>query len=970
MSSLIDVIRSALVIASDEYQDPGLARLRAPVTDASALGGVLGDPRIGGFEVAMSSNETEARLRREIGRFFADRGRDDLLLLYIACHGVKDEDGRLYFATSDTELQNLAATAISADFVDQQISRSRSRSVVLILDCCYSGAFSRGMTTRASGGIDLLERFDGRGRVVITSSTAMEYAFEDGELAGGEGEASVFTSAVVQGLQTGEADLDGDGWITVRELYEYVYDAVRRRTGNQSPTMSSSDTVGDIFLARNPLSPPTGPAPEGDARPAVDPGSSPESVAPGEPDDRPEEDVPYTTESIVANDYWTVGDELDYEAYADAIADFIQHHDTKPPLTIGIKAPWGAGKTSLMRMIQDRLDPPRPGKDGLTGDERQRVVLTAESRQIVAWRPRWRTFWRRRSGLHTAPVDVSNGMVMDKLRQRTETSAKATSTSSERTAPDNLRAEPTTSATWRPTVWFNPWMYQSGEQVWAGLASEAISQITGRMSAVEREAFWLELNLRRVDADAIRRRIHLALLMRLIPLAVALGITVLVAAVLLVSRSIFPGIDTALDSAARAVVATGTLGVVLAGFVRAAAFWREHVAGSVSTIVNRPDYAQGWQNFVGEQSKAALSDAIREPGYESRLGFLYLVQTDMRRVLDLVATKDRPIVVFVDDLDRCSPSTVAQVIEAINLFLAGQFPNCVFVVAMEPEMVAGHIEVAYKDLVDTLAGGDYWGEARTLGWRFLDKIVQLPISLPVLRSEQASAFLGTALVGWPGPARSGSREGNVDAGRVRQLQEDIRRRSPALDEIAEAATNAQESLTGISVSTDGLSSETQAAMRRELQRRLRPDNPEVQAIVTAVAGRLARNPREIKRFVNVFRFYTVIRQEREAAGLPAPDTLAQIAKLAVIAVRWPHLRSALGRQIGPTDRDTVLALLEEPIAELGEAASWSARKAALHSVLSEAEIPDQLKADLLVSEDLCTLLASQPPIGTTTAGYL
>ncbi|MFC7643536.1 P-loop NTPase fold protein [Streptosporangium lutulentum] len=42
----------------------------------------------------------------------------------------------------------------------------------------------------------------------------------------------------------------------------------------------------------------------------------------------------------------------------------------------------------------------------------------------------------------------------------------------------------------------------------------------------------------------------------------------------------------------------------------------------------------------------------------------------MRQVLDLVATEERPLVVFVDDLDRCSPGTVAQVIEAINLFLA------------------------------------------------------------------------------------------------------------------------------------------------------------------------------------------------------------------------------------------------------------------------------------------------------------
>ena len=166
------------------------------------------------------------------------------------------------------------------------------------------------------------------------------------------------------------------------------------------------------------------------------------------------------------------------------------------------------------------------------------------------------------------------------------------------------------------------------------------------------------------------------------------------------------------------------------------------------------------------------------------------------------------------------------------------------------------------------------------------------------------------------------------------------------------------------------STETRVAMRQELRRRLRPQDPEVQAIVHAVAGRLPRNPRAIKRFVNVFRFYAVIRQERETAGLAVPDTLTEIAKLAVLAVRWPQLRGALGRQIGATERDTVLALLEGPIAELPEDAGWVTRKQALDTVLTDAQIPEKLRASLLASEDLCQLLTHGPSIGTAATGYL
>lgn len=49
----------------------------------------------------------------------------------------------------------------------------------------------------------------------------------------------------------------------------------------------------------------------------------------------------YAGEPAIISDYWTVGDQLGYASYADAIAEFIRHQDTRPPLTIGIKAPWG-----------------------------------------------------------------------------------------------------------------------------------------------------------------------------------------------------------------------------------------------------------------------------------------------------------------------------------------------------------------------------------------------------------------------------------------------------------------------------------------------------------------------------------------------------------------------------------------------------------------------------------------------------
>ncbi|WP_165990285.1 caspase family protein, partial [Streptomyces sp. YIM 98790] len=249
--------RRALIIANDDYRDEGLRHLLSPTEDATALAGVLGDPRIGGFQVEVAQNEPAHEISRRIDDFFAERRPGDSLLLHFSCHGLKSESGELFFAATNTMPRRLASTAVSADFVRRCMSGSRARSIVLFLDCCYGGAFSQGVGVRAAGDAQVLEAFGGeklgggRGRAVITASNSMEYAFEGADLAEGSApKPSVFTHALVNGLATGEADLDEDGRISLDELYEYVFDRVRAENPNQTPSRSV-DLQGEVYLARS-----------------------------------------------------------------------------------------------------------------------------------------------------------------------------------------------------------------------------------------------------------------------------------------------------------------------------------------------------------------------------------------------------------------------------------------------------------------------------------------------------------------------------------------------------------------------------------------------------------------------------------------------------------------------------------------------------------------------------------------------
>ena len=269
--------RYALIVATSSYQDAKLRRLRAPAADAEQLARVLRDPWIGQFEVDVVHDPDEPLLRRRIARFFANRRPDDLLFLHISCHGVKDESGELHLATTDTEMDLLDATSISAAWLNAQLGRSRSRRVVVLLDCCFSGSFPFGVHARAAGDVDVRGALNGRGRAVITASSAMEYAFEGNRLAG-EGQPSIFTSAVIDALASGRADRDQDRLISIDELYDYVYEQVKTRTPAQSPQIMSS-LQGPLYIARSSWILPVEPDPAVPA--AVAPAAAPAVALPG-----------------------------------------------------------------------------------------------------------------------------------------------------------------------------------------------------------------------------------------------------------------------------------------------------------------------------------------------------------------------------------------------------------------------------------------------------------------------------------------------------------------------------------------------------------------------------------------------------------------------------------------------------------------------------------------------------------------
>ncbi|OUL35723.1 hypothetical protein BV372_09975 [Nostoc sp. T09] len=242
----------ALLIEVSQYQ-PGLNPLPAAEKDVLEIQRILQHPQIGNFsDIQILHNPDPLEMQDAIETLFSGRAKDDLVLLFFSGHGIKDDTGKLYFATRLTRKDERSAlrksTAVAASFVHDIMSNSRSKRQVVILDCCFSGAFAEGLLAKDDGAIDVKAQLGGEGRVILTSSTSTQYSFEQ------QGsDLSIYTRYLVEGIETGMADKDGDGVISVDELHEYAKSKVQAAAPAMKPEIYAVKEGYKIILAKAPL---------------------------------------------------------------------------------------------------------------------------------------------------------------------------------------------------------------------------------------------------------------------------------------------------------------------------------------------------------------------------------------------------------------------------------------------------------------------------------------------------------------------------------------------------------------------------------------------------------------------------------------------------------------------------------------------------------------------------------------------
>lgn len=273
--------KHALVIGIDAYGN-GVPPLRSAVSDATAVAEVLRqDQHYDSVHLLTDGEATregilhalEHDLRQrvhgsedgEIEEGGPDDGDDDkdlevAVILYFAGHGFARGDGDAheeYLLPQEADGKDRGGWLPMSE-VHRALGRLRCRHLLVILDCCFAGAFRRA-ASRSLLPVDLpfyqsaYDRYlDGKAWQILASASEDELAQDRSFGAGrrgqsaGDGNHSPFASALLRGL-SGKADSERgdhgqDGVITSTELFQFIDAELRQHEGGrQTPGLFPFD---------------------------------------------------------------------------------------------------------------------------------------------------------------------------------------------------------------------------------------------------------------------------------------------------------------------------------------------------------------------------------------------------------------------------------------------------------------------------------------------------------------------------------------------------------------------------------------------------------------------------------------------------------------------------------------------------------------------------------------------------------
>lgn len=256
--------RIAVVVGVDEYDNDAFPELRFATKDAEAFGELLADPMWSGFDdvvvLTLPEETTRVAILSVLDDFKLSLHRNDTFLFYFSGHGtlVTDDSGdaSLYLCPRDADPAQPRHTGLAVNTLQRIFKSFPCRRKVLVLDSCHNGQAKsfvadedRERLSRQRSALDpRVSTRVGEAEAHLFAAAFHQPALEDPDLGHG-----VYTYYLLESLgeRSLDADLDGDGVVSVVEAHEYARDNTIRHTGGRQVPQAIFKEVGreDIFLS-------------------------------------------------------------------------------------------------------------------------------------------------------------------------------------------------------------------------------------------------------------------------------------------------------------------------------------------------------------------------------------------------------------------------------------------------------------------------------------------------------------------------------------------------------------------------------------------------------------------------------------------------------------------------------------------------------------------------------------------------
>ena len=300
---------------------------------------------------------------------------------------------------------------------------------------------------------------------------------------------------------------------------------------------------------------------------------------------------------------------------------------------------------------------------------------------------------------------------------------------------------------------------------------------------------------------------------------------------------------------------------------------------------------QGRRLYRFLEERSATAD------YRQHLGIIALIRRDFERLTQLLRFDQPPsarslpridrIVLYVDDLDRCPPARVVEVLQAVHLLLA--FPIFVVVVGVDARWLLRSLANHYSEMLGPRRDRDGRDDPELAGWEstpqnYLEKIFQIPFALSPMQSSGFSQLVGSLI----GPTTPG---GTPPGHAVPTSAAQSHRTSQAVPEAGSAVAVER----GDAFSPEqavGAPAEATTAPPTTATPGIDPNPPSLEItqpeleFIRRLAPAIA-TPRLAKRLVNVYRLVRASQSEQVLAGYVEGHEYEAVLVLLAILVGFP-----------------------------------------------------------------------------------